>query len=101
MNKLDDSLVQLFAKDDSGDDTDVFVMAVRQRVAKHRRKAKAVELGLGGAIGATAVALMAFVPEAPQYPVDFVSSLLASPVGAVACVIAALALTWWARFGDA
>jgi hypothetical protein len=100
MNELDDSLVQLFAKDDSGDDTDVFVIAVRQRVAKHRRKAKAIELGLSAAIVATAGVLMTFVPEAPQYPAELVSSLLASRVGGVACVIGPLVLTWWARFGD-
>lgn len=101
MNEIDDTLVELFATDDSGDDSEIFVVAVRQRVAKQRRKAKAIELGLSAAMLAGAAALVAFVPEARQYPVELVSRLLASPLGAIACVFGAAGLTWWARFGDA
>ena len=101
MNELDETLAQLFARDEPDPDCEAFAAAVRRRVTTQRRRAKAVDLGLVATIAAVAVALLVLAPGALLYPVQLVPRLLSSPLGAIACVLATVGLSWWSRFGDA
>jgi hypothetical protein len=101
MNDLDENLAQLFARDESLADDDAFVAAVRGRIASERRKAKAFQLALVVAIAAVAGAAVIAAPEALLYPVQLANRLLGSQSGAVACLLGAIGVVWWTRFGDA
>jgi hypothetical protein len=100
MNELDDTLAQLFAQGESLADNEAFAAAVRRRVARERRKAKAIEVGLVAAIAVTAGALVVLAPGALLYPMELLHRLLSSPLGAIACALGAVGLAWWTRFGE-
>jgi hypothetical protein len=101
MTELDNKLAQLFAQDEPTPDREAFVAAVHKRVVWRRWGAKAAGVGLvaGVAVGAGAIALL--TPELVLYPVRLAQSVLTSPLGASACALAAIGLSWWSRFGDA
>jgi class 3 adenylate cyclase len=101
MNEVDDTLAQLFATPEPLEDGEAFAAAVHRRVARQRSVARAVEIGLVAAIAVAAGTLLVLVPETMLYPVQLLQRLLISPFGAVACVLGAVGLTWWSRFGDA
>jgi TRAP-type uncharacterized transport system fused permease subunit len=101
MNELDDTLAQLFAQDEPDAASEAFAAAVRRRIARHRTRAKAVEIALAAAIVVGAGALIVLAPGVLLYPVQRLNELLSSPLGAIACVLGAIGLSWWSRYGDA
>lgn len=101
MNELDENLARLFAREapDLGGEQ-AFAAAVRQRIARERRKAKVLALCAGGAAVLGVAALVALAPEAAFYPAQTVHRWVTSPVGVAAGVLAAVSLTWWSRYGE-
>jgi hypothetical protein len=101
MNELDDTLTQLFAQHEPDADSEAFAAAVRRRVARQRMRARAVAICLAAAIVVGAATLVVLHPGVLLYPVQRLNELLSSPLGAIACVLGALGLSWWSRYGDA
>jgi hypothetical protein len=104
MNALDGNLVQLIAQDEvRADDVDseAFVAAVHNRVARRRFAAKTLAASGAAAVAICAGAIGLLAPEAALYPVKLVQDVITSPTGAVACVLGAIALCWWTRYGEA
>jgi hypothetical protein len=100
MNELDEGLAQRFSRPEVEAGDPAFVAAVRKRITRERRKARAAAIGLGIIAVFAAVALTAFAPETALYPVHTVQRWLSSPLGAAATALGAIALVWWTRFGE-
>lgn len=100
MNELDDTLAQLFAREEPDASGDEFVAAVRRRIARERLKARCIQVVLCAAVASAAAALVVLAPEAVLYPVQRAHRLLSSPIGAAAGLIGAIGLAWWSRFGE-
>jgi len=100
MTDLDDNLARLFAQDEPTPDSDAFVACVHKRVTWRRWGAKAAGFCLGAGIAVAGGIAAVVAPEVLLYPAQLAQSLLTSPLGASACALGALGLTWWVRYGD-
>jgi len=101
MTDLDNNLAALFAQDEPTPDSEAFVASVHKRVAWRRVGAKTLGWGLVAVIAVVAGAAVFLAPEVLLYPARLAQSLLTSPLGASACALGAIGLSWWARYGDA
>jgi hypothetical protein len=101
MTELDKDLAELFSQDEPTPDREAFVASVHARVAWRRSGTRTIAFCLvaGVAIAAGAVAVLA--PETLLYPAQVTQRVLASPLGASACALCAIGLSWWTRYGDA
>ena len=98
MNPLDEGLAKLFAADEPDVHEEAFRAAVRRCIGTHRFARKALVLGVVAVAAAGFVGVAVLIPAAALYPVELVTKVLSSPLGAGAAVVGAIGLTWWASF---
>jgi hypothetical protein len=98
MIPLDKDLETLFAADEPDVQHEAFRAAVRHRIATHQFVRTALAVGVVAVAAAGLAGLATFIPGAVLYPVELVTQVLSSPLGAGTAVVGAMGLTCWTTF---
>jgi hypothetical protein len=99
MNEYDD-IARLFAGEEPPPPDDTFVVAVKARIDRERRRTKLLAAVSALAFAAVFAVALRFLPLEWFLPLHFLQSFLNSLTGIAACAVCAMALTAWLRTED-